>query len=44
MIGGSQQVGSSVQISVGGHFLKVWMEGGNNLWHFLRGEGEKADT
>lgn len=40
MIGGSQQVGSSVQISVGGRFLKMWMEGGNNLWHFLGRERE----
>lgn len=51
MTGGPQQVGSSARISVGGRFLKVWMEGGNNLWHFLEREGgrmesscEKAET
>ena len=49
---GSKQVGNSAQISMGGCFLKVWMEGGKNSWHFLhsvtlykRGrEGERVET
>ena len=29
---------------MGGRFLKVWMEGGNNLWHFLEREGGMMET
>ena len=28
--------GDQPQISVGGHFLKEWMEGGNSLWHYYK--------